>query len=427
MMKNRLVILLITTLAVLGLLAAPAALLAAPRLALSIESGPVGTEVTISGSGYDAYNDLRIYYDGSLVKISSTDESGKFSYAYTIPAGFYGGHTINADDISGHSAEVVFTVLQRLVLSTYEGYVGDSVLLDGTGFDADKVITVIYNSAAVTTFTAPVVTDEKGNFSTGFLIPPLAGPAGARLVEISDGIHSAVANIIVAAATSISPATSPDSPGYVGMTLSVNGFGYQPLALVTITYASDPVELALATTTADGAFTADITIPASPAGSHTITISDGAITRQFAFWMEGEAPPVPSLLAPPPGATIEPPVGFHWQDVADPSGASYTLQVAADSGFSALLVNEEGLPGPSHTLDLAELSSASEGLYWRVKAIDGAGNEGDWSAAASFSVSSGAATSWTIYILYGLGGLAVLALGLWLVRRRGAGGGSFAF
>ncbi len=44
---------------------------------------------------------------------------------------------------------------------------------------------------------------------------------------------------------------------------------------------------------------------------------------------------------PTPGATIEQPVGFHWQDVSDPSGASYTLQVAADSGFSTLLVDEE--------------------------------------------------------------------------------------
>jgi hypothetical protein len=211
------------------------------------------------------------------------------------------------------------------------------------------------------------------------------------------------------------------------MELTVNGFGYKSLAPVTITYASDPVELAVATTAADGTFTADITIPASPAGSHTITVTDGATTRQFVFWMEGEAPAPPALLAPPPGTTIEQPVGFHWQDVNDPSGASYTLQVATDSSFSTLLVNEEGLPGPSHTLDLAELPSDSEGLYWRVKAIDGAGNEGDWSAAVSFSVGSAAETSWTIYIFYGLGALAVLALGLWLVRRRGAGGGASTF
>ena len=423
MMKNRLIIRILTTAVVLGLLVAPAALLAAPQLVLSIESGPVGTEVTISGSGYDAYNDLYIYYDGSLVEISSTDDSGKFSYTYIIPAGYYGGHNIKAEDVGGHSATAVFSVLQRLFLSTYEGYVGDTVLLNGTGFDAGKGITVIYNSAAITTLPALVVTDEKGNFSTAFLIPPLEGPAGAKLVEASDGAHSAVANIIVAADTAISPETSQDSPGYVGMTLTVNGFGYQPLAPVTITYASDPVELAVATTAADGSFTANITIPSSPAGSHTITISDGATTRQFAFWMEGEAPPAPSLLAPPPGSTVEEPVGFHWQDVNDPSGVSYTLQVAADSGFSTLLVDEEVLLGSSYSLDLAELPSAGDDLYWRVKAVDGAGNESGWSAVVSFSVGSGAETSWTIYLLYGLGGLAVLALGLWLVRRRGAEGG----
>jgi hypothetical protein len=428
MMRNRLVIRILTAAVLLGLLAAPVALLAAPQLALSIDSGPVGTGVTISGSGYDAYSDIHFYYDGSLVKVSSTDETGRFSYTYSIPPGFYGGHTIKADDVGGHSATAVFSILQRLVLSTYEGYVGDTVLLTGTGFDANKGITVIYNSAAITTFPTLTVTDVMGNFSTGFLIPPLEGPAGATLVEVSDGVHGAVANIVVAADTTISPETSQDSPGYVGMALTVNGFGYTPLASVTITYGSDNVELAVATTAADGTFTANITIPASSAGSHTITVSDSTTTRQFAFWIEGEAPPAPSLLAPPPGATVDEPVGFHWQDVNDPSGASYTLQVAADSGFSTLLVNQAGLPGPSHSLG-AILSSDSDSFYWRVKAIDGAGNEGDWSTAASFSVSSGAATSWIKYLLYGLGGLVVLALGLWLVRRRGArgGGSTFAF
>jgi hypothetical protein len=97
--------------------------------------------------------------------------------------------------------------------------------------------------------------------------------------------------------------------------------------------------------------------------------------------------------------------------------------VAADSGFSTLLVDEEGLLGSSYSLDLEELPSAGDDLYWRVKAIDGAGNESGWSAVVSFSAVSRTETSVTIYILYGLGALVVLALGLWLVRRRGARGG----
>jgi len=428
MMKNRLIIRILTTSIVLGLLMAPVALLAAPQLVISVEGipldrGPVGIGVAISGTGFDTYSDLKIYYDDTLLKVSSTDENGEFSDTLTIPDSVYGGHVIKAEDVGGHSATVVFSVLQSLFLSTYEGYVGDTVLLNGTGFDADKEIAVIYNSAAITTLPALVTTDEKGNFSTSFLIPPLDGPAGAKLVQASDGTHNAVANIIVAADASISPDTSQEAPGYVGMTLTANGFGYKPLAPVTITYASDPVELAVATTAADGTFTADITIPSSPAGSHTITISDGTTTRQFAFWMEGEAPPVLSLLAPPPGASVEEPVGFHWQAVNDPSGVSYTLQVATDSGFSTLLVDEEGLLGSSYSLDLEELPSAGDDLYWRVKAIDGAGNEGGWSAVVSFNAVSRTETSVTVYILYGLGALAVLALGLWLVRRRGAAGG----
>jgi hypothetical protein len=412
--------------ALLCLLGAPVALLAA-NLELSVEEGVVGTVVTISGSRYSAYNDLDIYYDGEKVAQSSTGEDGKFTYTFTIPPGYHGGHTVEATDVSAATAMATFSVLQWLELSTYEGVVGDTVLLNGTGFDANKGITVTYNSAAITTFPALVVTDDKGNFSTGLLIPSLEGPAGARLVEVSDGVNNAVANIVVAADTAISPETSQDSPGYVGMQLSVNGFGYKPQAPVTITFTSDPVELAVVTTAADGTFVANITVPASPAGSHTITISDGTTTRQLTFWMEGEAPPVPSLLALPPDATVEEPVGFHWQAVNDPSGVSYTLQVAADSGFSTLLVTEEGLSGASHTVDGAKLPSAGDSFFWRVKAIDNAGNESGWSEAGSFILGSSAETSWTIYLLYGLGGLAVLGLGLWLVRCRGAGRGSSSF
>jgi len=87
-------------------------------------------------------------------------------------------------------------------------------------------------------------------------------------------------------------------------------------------------------------------------------------------------PPTPLLVSPTNGTiTNDNTQTFKWSAVSDPSGVTYTLQVDNDSDFTSPEIN------PSDLIDNAYTPSylAEENYSWRVRAVDGAGNLGDWS------------------------------------------------
>jgi hypothetical protein len=69
-------------------------------------------------------------------------------------------------------------------------------------------------------------------------------------------------------------------------------------------------------------------------------------------------------------------VPFKWSGVSDPSGITYTLEVADNYAFlpTGLIIKRTGLTDTSCALDIAPGT-----YYWRVKAVDGADNESEWS------------------------------------------------
>ena len=85
------------------------------------------------------------------------------------------------------------------------------------------------------------------------------------------------------------------------------------------------------------------------------------------------------------------------------------------------MLEKTGLIEPTHTLTENEPLKANQKeapYYWRVKAIDGAANESDWSTPVSFYVGTSVSVpGWAIYTLIGIG---VVILGIflfWLGRR----------
>jgi hypothetical protein len=69
---------------------------------LNPDSGPVGTEVEISGVGFDGGDDITVKYDGNEVSIVSGDRkvktSGIFTSRIDIPPSAAGAHTITVED-----------------------------------------------------------------------------------------------------------------------------------------------------------------------------------------------------------------------------------------------------------------------------------------------------------------------------------------
>jgi hypothetical protein len=240
------------------------------------------------------------------------------------------------------------------------------------------------------------------------------------LIVEDDDENQAGADFAVLANASLSNQTTPASPGHVGSEVTMAGTGFLPDTAVMATYTSEPVLIGSTTTDSNGSFTITGTIPASEGGKHTITVSDNTNSLTFDFYMEQDAPNAPALLSPDIENKTEQPVTFSWQSVQDESGpVTYTLQISQDSTFTALLIPEKVTTNSSYQLTEEEKLASTgkdEPFYWRVKATDAAGNEGDWSTAGTFYTSSGLGIgAW--FIIIGIGLILILSLGFVWGRR----------
>jgi len=116
---------------------------------------------------------------------------------------------------------------------------------------------------------------------------------------------------------------------------------------------------------------------------------------------------------------MEAPTHFDWEDITNPSGISYVLVVASDANLSDVLFTKEGLTDSEYTLSEEEKLPPSKETpyYWRVRAVDGVSNVGEWSAPGSFYVGFSffsAMPGWTKYSLTGLGLVLLCFLCFWL-------------
>ena len=389
------------------------------KIDLDKSSGYVGDEVTVDGNGFAANSDITVYFVNAEVGTADTDANGSFTdAAFLVPESYNGSHTIKAQDASGNFDTDSFSTKQSITITPTTGAAGDMVTVSGTGFKAKKAITITFDVLAVTTTPLSVTTDDYGSLSGSFPVPVIVN--GTYAVKVTDGTNKASANFTVMAGASIDKTT-----GNVGTEATVSGTGFAVGATVTVTYDGD--EVAIATPDSNGAFKATFKIPASTHGAHTIVATDPtnpANTRTFTFTMESDSPPIPPPLLPQEGIKAETEAYFDWVDVDDPSGVTYTLQIAADDKFTeaSIVLKKEGLIESEYTIteeEKLESTKKEEPYYWRVQAIDGASNQSEWSTPGSFYVGFQwpELKGWLLYILIGIGAIAVLFLGFWLGRR----------
>ncbi len=100
--------------------------------------------------------------------------------------------------------------------------------------------------------------------------------------------------------------------------------------------------------------------------------------------LDATPPSAPKLVAPKNGGSLKvAALLFDWSDVTDLSGVRYQLQADNNAGF------------PSPEIDVSDLARsrydppgtlARATYYWRVRAVDGAGNVGAWSSVWKFKI-----------------------------------------
>ncbi|MHB8104230.1 MAG: hypothetical protein ACYDG5_01635 [Dehalococcoidales bacterium] len=350
-------------------------------LTIATPEGCVGDTISIGGSGYYVGMPVTLYFmDVTQDELGKTTASGtgRFTHQVVIPVSAAGFHRIIATNDAGNRAEAQFKVLPQLKLDLASAGPGDSVTTSGTGFARGSTITLFFGLSNV----ASAQTDDLGSFTVDFTVPSVKSTSYEVKAQDGQG-NTGTAQFAVTAGATLSKTV-----GATGSDLTINGSGFIPGRSINIYYD----DTLIATTFADnnGDFTATFTVPAG-GGNHIITVGDGTTTKKYTFTLEKVPPPTPVLCQPCTNSFIQADTVFDWTDVTDISvPVTYSLEIATDQNFSTLNFKKTGIKDSQCALTGDDIISAAfkgAAYFWRVKATDGAGNEGEWSAPWIFYVS----------------------------------------
>jgi len=359
--------------------------------------GSVGTNVTIHGQGLYSSDSLTFYYynNDTRVKIGNDVSSpiGECVYSFTIPESSSGSHKVIVQEAhGGNETGVYFIVVPDIVLESTLASIGDELVVSGTGFGSRSNVSIYLNSVEVAIKRA----DEFGSFNAVFTVPKWTSGIGD--LEVRDESWNVVrTQITVNASISLSKTS-----GHVGEEFTINGIGFPGNVQVNIQF--DTIPIAEGVTLENGAFLLNLTVPAGIHGNYEITASDGTNLVAAPFSVESVAPPLPKLIMLEDPGNVKPGARFDWEDVTDPSGVTYVFQVANDADFSSVIFEKTGIALSEYVItkqDKLRSSGIETSYYWRVKAVDGALNESQWSTAQAFNYVYGW-PKWLQYVILGI-------------------------
>ncbi len=362
-----------------------------PTLTISPTSGPVGTVVLVSGTGYGASVsvDVSVTWVGiTYICGPTTDAFGSFPTSacdsfFTVPATPAGAYTFTGVDTSSNhsSASAVFTVTSKVTLSPTSGPVGASVTVTGTGFAASSTVSMSWDGSQALTCTggsscgsppqATFSTDTHGGFTATFVVPPAA--QGAHTVSAVDGSSNSAS-----ATFSVSPSLEITYPGgatgVVGSLVSILGNGFASGAHISVLYAaSSPVAVCAGSTNLTGAFVCSFTVPDSIAGSHTVTATDASSnTASSTFTVLSNLVVNPasgivgsSTTATGTGFAGSSSVSLTWDGSTSLSCTSGSLTTSANGGFNCTFTVPADVAG-SHPVAATDGSSNSASTSFTV-------------------------------------------------------------
>ncbi len=418
------------------------------EITISPVQGKVDSTLTIGGDNFAANTAISVKFDGATVPISSgstmTNSSGDFTCTILVPDGISGAHNVSVT-VGSTVKTTTFTIDPGLVIAPQAGKGGDTVSVSGTGFGRRSSVTMYFNSLPVTTNPTGIITDTNGSFSATFTVPANIMTAGVYQVEGDDGVNVATGSFTLnvqptqtttttatttTATTTTTTTTTPVNTAKInvnasGSFISIGGSGYKPSSEISIML--DGVKLDTVTSKADGTVIVNpFELPGLSGGEHEILVTDGTNSDTYTYTVESTPPAVPTTVAPAPGDKVKPATAFEWKAVSDITlPVTYQLQISTSQTFGAgaVILDIEDIEMPLYELtelQAANLVAQETPYYYRVRAIDGAKNEGTWTAPVGFYVSESAGfPMWAWYAIAGIGGVLLFGIG-YLVGRRTA-------
>jgi hypothetical protein len=398
-----------------------------PEIILNVASASPGEYIHVTGSGFGDTSAVSLTFDSFVVASAATNNTGNFEVQFAIPVLPLTNYNLKAQDSTGNTAQVLFPLTAGAIFSENAGSVGDTVKVTGDGFKPSQPITINFDDAAVASETS----DSNGDFIINFTIPPCKG--GGHVISVSDG--SITRHYDFAVETQAPPPPVLLLPEYNGMSGGNTRFSWESVkdTSVPVTYdlviASDR-DFTDITINKTGITGAQYTLNGgealvSNASKHIyywkMAATDGAGNRSgwtIAYPFYVDFPTEPSALEPTESANLKFPIVLKWQAVTDLSKpVTYSLQISRNIEFTALLVDEKGLTSAAYSIleDSKSIFVKNYTYYWKVKAVDAAGNASGWSAASTFSIAPNGFPAWAGFTL---AVLAVVILGLVFLRLR---------
>lgn len=387
-----------------------------PEIEINPSSGWVNTVVGIYGTGFaGGETNIKVTYDGGTAKTDiAADAKGSWQSSFSIPSSSRGSHDIRAYGAVTNESDLQpasFSVSPGIKLEPVSGYlggaiyVGDGLYVSGVGFEANETnIKVTFDGALAV---SNIIADAKGSWSDKLDVPPSG--KGEHIIDASG--ETTRASDIVDAIVIVSPKVELNpASGSIGNDITVHGTGFAANQVITINY--DGAKIASgAATDAKGVFTTSFKIPEGKAGDHTITVTDPtAAVFSLNLSVESVPPPTPNLISPEAGSefgsfgkTI---VTFRWSAVEDPSGVYYVLEISPSSDFAGTVIRKDALNGTEYMLAKNE-ALAKGNYYWRIRAVDGAGNQGDWTNGQLFKIGG---IDWWLILLIAVAAIAVIGV-----------------
>ena len=234
--------------------------------------GKVGSNLSVTFSGFDAGSNVDITWDGAVMGTVTASSTGSGSLATTVPEATEGSHTVTADDGNGASASAIYKITPAMTLSSTSGPVGSEITLDISGFRAGEDVRIEW-------------WDTSGSYTEVTTITASADGSGTYQLTVPDATYSlhkvqavglqsqkkAYVNFIVQAAVALS-----DDQGPAGTSVTVTLSGYQANKDVSVRWYTNSYsyyEIATGTTDAFGSATVTFDVPddATP-GDHKIDV-----------------------------------------------------------------------------------------------------------------------------------------------------------
>jgi hypothetical protein len=367
--------------------------------------GVAGTEVSVNGNGLEAGVIVSVYLDDRPLATNPASvkaaANGTVGFTFTIPPCAPGEHELKIRMGTLSELRTFVTAAEVAVDKDITG-VGKIITISLRGFAPDSPLVLSLNGI----HTVGLTTGGSGAMEIVYTVPHV--PDGVYNLKIEAAGTVITKEITVLAEAAVSPAA-----GAVGAVVEVGGFGFLPGKTLYLYWdgAAMPGMTSVPVANDDGAFSAVFKVPVAAPGEYTVTVSDGVVVKEMTFTVEKTVPPAPVLVTPADKTKISSTPYFEWQVVSYPNmSVVYELQIIRKVEISEVVFEKIGLEGLGYGLDKSEkLAKAGPDnpYYWRVRAVDEAGNEGAWSEVNEFYHGF----IWPVWLTWVLVGAGVLILG----------------